>query len=103
MKMHLLVFQLHILTFRHGMVVTDKGQVTIPKDVRIAAGVVPGSQVRIVLEAGKIVIQKVAGAKATDRRAQLRSAAGKVHKSMDATFRQMSAKDIMDFLRPQKS
>lgn len=83
------------------MVVTDKGQVTIPKGVRVAAGVVPGSQVRIILEAGKIVIQKVAGAKTTDRRAQLRSAAGKVHKSMDARFRQMSAKDIMDFLRPQ--
>ena len=84
------------------MVVTDKGQVTIPKDVRAATGVVPGSQVRIILEAGKIVIQKMAGAKTADRRAQLRAAAGKVHKSMDAAFRQMSADDIMDFLRPVK-
>jgi antitoxin PrlF len=85
------------------MVVTDKGQVTIPKGVRVAAGVVPGSQVRIVLDAGKIVIQKVAGSKTTDRRAQLRAAAGKVHKSMDLKFRQMSADDIMNFLRPVNS
>lgn len=82
------------------MVVTNKGQVTIPKDVRVATGVVPGSQVRVILDAGKIVIQKVGGIKKPDRRALLRAAAGKVRKSMDLTFRQMSADDIMDFLRP---
>ena len=85
------------------MVVTEKGQVTIPKDVRMAAGVVPGSEVRITFEAGRIVIQKVAGAQKTDRRAQLRLAAAKVHKSMDASFRQMSSDDIMGFLRPTES
>ena len=82
------------------MLVTDKGQVTIPKDVRLAAGVVPGSEVAITFEAGKIVIQKLAGAKKPDRRAQMRGAAAKAQKSLPAPYRQMSATAIMEFLRP---
>ena len=41
------------------MQVTDKGQVTIPKHIRDAAGVLPGSEVTFALEAGKIIISKV--------------------------------------------
>lgn len=40
------------------MFVTEKGQVTIPKRIRTAAGVLPGSEVAFSLEVGKIVISK---------------------------------------------
>ena len=81
------------------MFVTDKGQVTIPKPIRTAAGVLPGSEVAFSLDAGKIVISKVSSGVMTDRRAKLRAAAAKVHRSMAPEFRQMSASDIMAFLR----
>ena len=82
------------------MVVTDKGQVTIPKHIRAAAGVLPGSEVVITLEAGRIIISKVASGMKTDRRAKLRAAAVKVRKTMSDEFRQMGADDIIAFLRP---
>ena len=76
------------------MHVTDKGEVTIPKHIRIAAGVLPGSEVAFALEAGKIVISKVSRRIKTDRRETLRAAAAKVRKSMRPEFRQMSADDL---------
>ena len=85
------------------MFVTEKGQVTIPKLIRTAAGVLPGSEVAFSLEAGKIVISKVSSGMKTDRREKLRAAGAKVRKSMSAEFRQMSAGDIMTFLRPDDS
>jgi AbrB family looped-hinge helix DNA binding protein len=81
------------------MQVTEKGQVTIPKRLREAAGILPGSQVAFTLEGGKIIIRKV-GTGAADRRQSLRAAAAKVRKSLDAPFRQMDSEDIMAFLRP---
>ena len=41
------------------MHVTEKGQVTIPKHIRVAAGVAPGSEVSFSLEGSKIVITPV--------------------------------------------
>ena len=81
------------------MHVTDKGQVTIPKHIRMAAGVLPGSEVAFALEAGKIVISKVSSRIKTDRRETLRAAAAKVRKSMSPEFRQMSADEVLAFLR----
>ena len=81
------------------MQVSEKGQVTIPKHIRTAAGVLPGSEVAFSLEAGKIVISKVASGIKTDRRKALLAAAAKVRKSMSPAFRQMSADEIMAFLR----
>lgn len=81
------------------MYVTEKGQVTIPKQIRIAAGVVPGSEVEFSFEAGRIVIRKVSSGVKTDRRARVRAAAAKVRRSMKPEFRQMSADEIMAFLR----
>lgn len=81
------------------MQVTDKGQITIPKDIRTAAGVLPGSEVRVTYEGGKIIVEKLTGNVNTDRRAQLRKAAAQARKSMSAEFRQMPADDIMAFLR----
>ena len=82
------------------MQVTEKGQVTIPKHIRVAAGVLPGSEVTFAIEAGKIVISKLASGIKTDRREQLRAAAVKVRQSMNPAFRQMDAADVMAFLRP---
>ncbi|NYT24334.1 AbrB/MazE/SpoVT family DNA-binding domain-containing protein [Alcaligenaceae bacterium] len=81
------------------MQVTEKGQVTIPKRLRDAAGILPGSQVSFTLEGGKIIIQKT-GMGTDDRRKALRAAAAKVRKSLDEPFRQMDSEDIMAFLRP---
>jgi antitoxin PrlF len=81
------------------MLVTDKGQVTIPKHIRDAAGVAPGSEVAFSLEGRRIVITPVATGVKDDRRARLRAAAAKVRRSMSPEFRQLGADEIMNFLR----
>lgn len=81
------------------MQITEKGQVTIPKRLRDAAGILPGSQVSFSLEGGKIIIRK-AGMGTDDRRKSLRAAAARVRKSLDESFRQMDSEGIMAFLRP---
>ena len=81
------------------MFVSDKGQVTIPKHIRTAAGVLPGSEVTFALQGGKIVISPVATGSKADRRADLRAAAAKVRASMAPAFRQMGADEILQFLR----
>lgn len=85
------------------MHVTEKGQVTIPKHIRVAAGVLPGSEVTFAIEAGKIVISKLASGIKTDRREQLRVAAAKVRQSMSPAFRQMDAAEVLAFLRADDS
>lgn len=81
------------------MLVTDKGQVTIPKHIRTAAGVTPGSEVEFSLEGRRIVITPVASGVREDRRAKLRAAAARVRGSLSAEFRQLGADEIMRFIR----
>ena len=81
------------------MLVTDKGQVTIPKHIRLAAGVAPGSEVAFSLEGSKIIITPLSTGFKGDRRAKLRAAAAKVRSSMSPEFRQLGATEIMEFLR----
>lgn len=81
------------------MLVTDKGQVTIPKHIRIAAGVAPGSQVSFSLEGSKIVITPIGTSAKDDRRAKLRAAAARVRSSLKPEFKQLGADEIMSFLR----
>jgi AbrB family looped-hinge helix DNA binding protein len=81
------------------MLVTEKGQVTIPKHIREAAGVAPGSEVAFTLEGSKIIITPVGTAAKGDRRAKLRAAAARVRRSMSPEFQQLGADEIMDFLR----
>lgn len=81
------------------MRVTEEGQVTIPKHIRVAAGVLPGSEVTFAIDGDKIVISKLASSIKTDRRQQLRAAAAKARQSMSPQFRQMKAADVMAFLR----
>jgi AbrB family looped-hinge helix DNA binding protein len=81
------------------MQVTEKGQVTIPKHIRTAAGVLPGSKVSFSLEGSKIIITTVATGVRDDRRAKLRAAAARVRSTMNPEFTQMGAEEIMDFLR----
>ena len=54
------------------MHVTEKGQVTIPKHIRVAAGIAPGSELSFSLEGSKIVITPVGTDVKDDRRAKLR-------------------------------
>ena len=81
------------------MRLTEKGQVTIPKRIRVAAGVAPGSEVSFSLEGSRIVITPVAANVKSDRRTKLRAAAARVRNSMSADFQQLGAADIMTFLR----
>ena len=81
------------------MLVTEKGQVTIPKDIRLAAGVAPGSEVVFSLEGSKIVITPVATGVREDRRAKLRKAAARVRGSLSPEFKPLGADEIMEFLR----
>lgn len=81
------------------MIISDKGQVTIPKDIRNAAGVGPGSEVSFSLEGSRIVITPVATSVRDDRSERFRIAAAKVRASMSPEFRRMSSEEIMQFLR----
>ena len=81
------------------MQVSEKGQVTIPKHIRTAAGVAPGSEVAFSLEGSRIVMTPVASPVRDDRRAALRQAAAQVRASMAPEFRRLGADEIMDFLR----
>ena len=81
------------------MQVSEKGQVTIPKHIRLAAGVAPGSEVSFSLEGSRIVITPVSTGVKDDRRAKLREAAARVRDSLKPEFQQLSADEIMAFLR----
>ncbi len=81
------------------MLVSEKGQVTIPKRIRQAAGVAPGSEVIFSLEGSKIVITPVGTGVKDDRRARLRAAAARVRSSLSAEFEPLSADEIMSFIR----
>ncbi|MBI3978324.1 MAG: AbrB/MazE/SpoVT family DNA-binding domain-containing protein [Chloroflexi bacterium] len=47
--------------------VTSKGQITIPKEVRDALGLVPGSQVEFEIESGRAVLRKTVSPQAFQR------------------------------------
>ncbi len=81
------------------MLVTEKGQVTIPKHICVAAGIAPGSEITFSLEGGKIVITPVATGVKDDRRARLKTAAARVRRSLSPEFKQLGADEIMSFLR----
>lgn len=85
------------------MQVTDKGQVTIPKPIRDAAGIRPGTEVTFSFEGGKIVLTPVASHVRDDRRAALRKAADRVRRSLAPEFRHLGADEIMEFLRGDDS
>jgi AbrB family looped-hinge helix DNA binding protein len=81
------------------MLVTKKGQVTIPKHIRDAAGVAPGSEVQFTLEGSKIIITPLGTGLTENRRAKLKAAAAKVRKSFSPEFKAPNAVEIMNFLR----
>lgn len=81
------------------MLVSEKGQVTIPKHIRLAAGVAAGSEVTFSLEGSRIVITPVGTSVKEDRRAKLKVAAARVRGTFSADFQQLGADDIMGFIR----
>jgi antitoxin PrlF len=84
------------------MLVTEKGQVTIPKRIRMAAGVAPGSEVTFSLDGSKIVITPVGTNVREDRRAKLKAAAARVRGSFNDEFKQLGADEIMRFIRGEE-
>ena len=84
---------------KDALLVSAKGQVTIPKHIRVAVGIAPGSEVTFSLEGGKIVITLMATNVKNDQRAQLRQAAARVRASLSAEFSQLGVDEIMNFLR----
>ena len=82
------------------MRVTGKGQVTIPKHIREATGVLPGSEVEFRQEGGRIIITKLSAGAGDDRRKRFERAAKKVAAGLDPQFAHLSADDIIAFLRP---
>jgi antitoxin PrlF len=81
------------------MLINEKGQVTIPKHIRLAAGVAPGSEVSFSLDGSKIVMTPLSTGVKNDRREKARQAAARVRASYGNEFRQLNADEIMDFLR----
>jgi AbrB family looped-hinge helix DNA binding protein len=47
--------------------ITSKGQVTIPQDIREAAGLLPHTEVEFVLEDGRVYVRKKRGVPARGR------------------------------------
>lgn len=79
-----------------GTRVTIKGQVTIPKAVRDAAGIAPGDEVEVTVDqAGRISIEKAdekAGAEARFRAALVRA-------QRDPPIKGITTEEIMDMTR----
>jgi AbrB family looped-hinge helix DNA binding protein len=82
------------------MRMTEKGQVTIPRGIRAAAGFQPGSELAFVFEAGRVIVSKEAKSAAADKRPALRAAAARARAHMKPEFAAMSSSDIMAFIRP---
>jgi len=84
------------------MRVSDKGQVTIPKHIRVAAAITPGSEVSFSLEGSRILMTPLGTGVKDDRREKLRAAAAKVRASLSPEFKQLKADDIMKFIRGEE-
>ncbi|MBL8552000.1 MAG: AbrB/MazE/SpoVT family DNA-binding domain-containing protein [Hyphomonadaceae bacterium] len=76
------------------MRITSKGQVTIPQDVREAAGLMPGTDVEIVIERGAVILRKRAPGKRPSRGRKL------VERLRGASdFGGMSADEVIALMR----
>ncbi len=75
------------------------GRVTIPKHIRVAARVMPGTELAFSLEGNRIVITSLTAAVTEDRRARLQAAAARVRASLKPELRCLGANEIMAFLR----
>jgi AbrB family looped-hinge helix DNA binding protein len=80
-----------------GTRVTVKGQVTIPKSVREAAGIRPGDTVEFTVDAaGRVLLQH----EASDRRRRLQEVLDRIRR--DPPIRGMSADEIMAMTRGEE-
>lgn len=80
------------------MRITDKGQVTIPKEIRLQAGILPGSEVAFSFEGGRVLVSKVPDG-SNARKKRLQALALQARASMSPKFRKMSSDEIMEFIR----
>jgi len=82
------------------MRLTEKGQVTIPRDIRAIAGFQPGTELTFTFDAGKVTVTKAIASGTSDKRHLLRAAAARARSHMKPEFAAMNAKQIMAFVRP---
>lgn len=80
------------------MRVTEKGQVTIPKDIRDYLGIVPGSEVEFVQEAEKVRLIVSHGATAQEDRVR-RFRESLLRMAGTADTGDMAGKEYVDWLR----
>ena len=85
------------------MLITKKGQVTIPKHIRDAADIAPGSEMTCSLEGSWIVTTLAGTGVKDDRRTKLKVAAARVRGSFSTKFQQIGADEIMGFIRGEDS
>ncbi len=81
------------------MRITSKGQVTIPQDVREAAGLQPGTDVDFVLRKGEVRLVKTKPSRSTGRKAT-RGQRAVARLSGSATVK-MSTDELLALLRPR--
>lgn len=80
------------------MRVTEKGQVTIPKDVRDHLGLKPGSEVDFIVSDGVVTLVSLEGDEAAKRRAEsIRAWADRAAGTMDLGG--MTTDEFMELLR----
>ena len=78
------------------MRITSKGQVTIPQEIREKAGLLPGTEVEFVLEAGTVTIRKVAEPLARGRGARI------VDRLAGSATIKMTTDEIMALMRGER-
>jgi AbrB family looped-hinge helix DNA binding protein len=80
------------------MRVTEKGQVTIPKNIRDHLGIKPGSEVEFIVSEGVVTLVSLEGDEAAERRAEsIRAWADRVAGTMDLDG--MTTDEFMELLR----
>jgi len=81
------------------MRVSNKGQVTIPRDLRELAGISPNSEVVFALEDGKIVIMPKDGRRVATERSRLDSFLAALDRLEGTGDPAMTADDVMALTR----
>jgi antitoxin PrlF len=81
---------------------TSKGQVLIPKALRDRAGIAPGGEITVGLNAQNeiMVLPRAAAETPEQRRARIRAALESVRGTLDTGF--ATTDEYMDFIRPHR-
>ena len=76
--------------------ITSKGQVTIPKRIRVALGLKGGSKVDLILEGDTAVLRRVQASRVDSAAGVFRKYAGKLGRPMEREIMEMVRKEVAD-------